>query len=215
MSPRPRLSEDETEEHARQLIEATFHVVAATGDAEPPVRSILREAGLSRQAFYRCFVSKDDLMVAVLAEGGRILGDYLRRRMAKARTPEDKIRAWITGVMRQAETAAERTRPFIVSPPEAVRGSADTIEIERPLLHMLEEVIAAGITAGLWESRRVPASDALIIYDFVFSSMRRHLVRQERPTRQTIQLLAEFALDGLRTGMTEREEATQLDASLK
>jgi hypothetical protein len=141
--------------------------------------------------FYRCFVFKDDLMAAVLAEGGRILGDYLMLRMAKARTPEEKIRAWITGVMRQAETAAERTRPFIVSPPEAVRGSTDPIEIERPLLHMLEEVIAAGVTAGLWDNCRVPATDALIIYDpslaacaaisFVMS-----------PTIQTIQLLAEF-----------------------
>jgi len=201
MSPRPRLSQEETQEHARRLIEAAFRVAAATGDAEPPVRSILREAGLSRQVFYRCFKSKDELMEAVLAEGRRILADYLMARMDLARTPEDKVRAWVTGVMRQAQavSAAERTRPFIVSPPKAVRSSEDPTLTERLVSQMLEDAIAAGSTAGSWESSD-PATDALIIHDFVFSSMRRHLAREERPSRETTERIADFALRGLGAG---------------
>jgi AcrR family transcriptional regulator len=198
MSPRPRLSQEETEEHARQFVDAAFRVAAAAGDAEPPVRSILREAGLSRQAFYRCFESKDDLMAAVLAEGRRILADYLTGRMSVARTPEEKVRAWVTGVMRQAQaaSAAERTRPFIVSPPKAIHSTEDPMATERQLSHMLADAIAAGDDDGSWESSD-PATDALIIHDFVFSSMRRHLSRDERPSRETTQRLADFALRGL------------------
>ena len=198
MSPRPRLSQGETEEHARRLIEAAFQVAAATGEAEPSVRSILREAGLSRQAFYRCFQSKDDLIAAVLAEGRRILADYLMGRMAMAQTPEDKVRAWVTGVMRQAQaaSAAERTRPFIVAPPKTVHDSEDPAETERLLTQMLEEAIAVGAADGSWQSSN-PAADALIVHDFVFSSMRRHLSRNERPSREAAQRLADFALRGL------------------
>lgn len=198
MSPRPRLTQDETEQHARQLIEAAFRVAAQTADAEPPVRSILREAGLSRQAFYRCFGSKEELMAAVLAEGRRLLADYLTARMATARTPEDKVRAWVMGVMRQAQapSAAERTRPFLGSITERVRSTINPLETERMLTHMLEDAITAGVADGSWDSAD-PVTDALIIHDIVFSSMSRHLLRNDRPSRATTERLADFALRGL------------------
>ena len=90
---RPRLTPDETDEHSRRLVEATFRVVATTGDANPSIRPILDEAGLSRQVFYRCFASKDALIGAVLAEGSRLLLEHLSARMAKAATPEAKVHA--------------------------------------------------------------------------------------------------------------------------
>jgi hypothetical protein len=46
MSPRRRFTDDEVADHARRLVEATFRVAAATGNAAPPVRPILEEAGL-------------------------------------------------------------------------------------------------------------------------------------------------------------------------
>jgi hypothetical protein len=119
-------------------------------------------------------------------------------RMVMAQTPEDKVRAWVTGIMRQAQaaSAAERTRPFIVSPPRTVSDSEDPAQTERHLTHMLEEAIAVGATDGSWQSRD-PAADALIIHDFVFSSMRRHLSRDERPSEESAHRLADFALRGL------------------
>jgi AcrR family transcriptional regulator len=195
MSPRPRVTEEETTEQARRLVEATFRVVAETGDGAPPVRSILREAGLGRQQFYRCFDSKDELMAAVLAEGRRILADYLTARMARAATPEEKVRAWVTGVMRQAQSAPERTRPFIVAPSVAATGG-EVHETEQALSSLLAGAIAQGTTEGDWESTD-PAADALIIYDFVFTAMRRHLAGEERPTRETMQHLGDFAVRGL------------------
>jgi AcrR family transcriptional regulator len=197
MSPRPRLSREETDEHARQLVEAAFRVAAATGEPEPPVHSILAEAGLSRQVFYRCFQSKENFMLAVLAEGRRVFAEYLMVRMAKASTPEEKVRAWVTGVMRQAESRAERTRPFTVSLPGVVSRSDYLTDTVRLLSRMLEDAIAAGVAEGAWRSDD-PGIDALIIHDFVIASQRRHLLRNERPSQETIRRLVEFALRGLR-----------------
>jgi AcrR family transcriptional regulator len=199
MSPRPRLTNEETDEHARRLVEAAFRVIAATGDADPPVRPILREANLSRQAFYRCFGSKSELMAAVSAEGRRLLADYLAGRMERASTPEAKVRAWVGGVMRQAEVAraAERTRPFIVYLGQ--RGDANPEEFgesERMLTSPLREAIADGTRSGAWESPD-PAIDAQIIHDYVMASLSRHLLLGVPPARATTKALADFAVRAL------------------
>ena len=85
-----------------RLVEATFRVIERTGDLEPKVSTILAEAGLSNQAFYRHFRGKHELLVAVLDEGIRGLADYLTARMAEAGSPEQAVRAWIHGIAAQA-----------------------------------------------------------------------------------------------------------------
>jgi AcrR family transcriptional regulator len=201
MSPRPRLTDEETREHAHQLVEATFRVIAATGDADPPVRPILREAGLSRQVLYRCFESKDELMAAVFAEGCQILTDYLATRLDRASTAVAKVHAWITGVMRQAEVerAAERTRPFVVSLGQrrAVNPAAFA-ESQRLHTRLLTEAIAAGSRDGSWESFD-PESDATIIHDYVIASLSRYLLLGIPPSREATQALVDFALRALST----------------
>jgi AcrR family transcriptional regulator len=195
VSPRRRITDDEVAGHVQQLVEATFRVAAATGNAAPPVRPILEEAGLSRHVFYRCFESLDDLRVAVLTEGCRQLAGYLEARIRRAQRPDGKVRAWITGVMRQAQASTERTRPFIVAPP-VWRSGRYQQETEGLFASMLAEVITQGVAEGIWGSTD-PMGDALIIHDFVFNSMRRHLFSDERPSRATVERLCDFALNGL------------------
>jgi AcrR family transcriptional regulator len=202
VSPRPRLSQDETEEHARRIVEATFRVIAAKGSADPPIRLILREAGLSRQAFYRCFGSKDDLMVAVRSEGRLILAHHLRVRMGHERGPAEKIRAWVRGVMQQAEApyAVERTRPFVLSPGgQAIMNRAESAEKERLLCEPLEEAIVA-FRAESGGDRGDPGTEALIIHDLVLGSLRRHLVIGVPPSAETVEALADFAIAGVSRG---------------
>lgn len=205
---RPRLTTDETDEHGRRLVEATFRVVAATGDPDPSIRPILDEAGLSRQAFYRCFASKDELMSAVQAEGSRLLVDYLAARVAKATTPEAKLRAWIGGMMRQAEAphAAERTRPFIASLREgSIPDPEQAATSEKHRLQTLVDLLAAGTADGTWTTTD-PEADALRIYDVVNGSLRRHLLGRRVPSRATAKELGDFALRAI--GATTSSPAT-------
>lgn len=53
-------------EDVERIIEATYRVVAESGTVDPGMREILREAGLSTQAFYRHFASKDELLLAMV-----------------------------------------------------------------------------------------------------------------------------------------------------
>src|SRR5262249_26211026 len=77
-------------------------------------RAVVQEAGLSNQAFYRHFASKDALLLAVLADGQRQLVEHLGRRVASTDDPREQVERWISGVMAQArdQDAAEATRPF-------------------------------------------------------------------------------------------------------
>ena len=56
-------------------------------------------------------------MLVLLDEGRRRLMDTLERRMRRADTPADRLRAWIEGVLAQATNpaAAARTRPWVLS----------------------------------------------------------------------------------------------------
>jgi len=66
------------------------------------VADIVATAGVSNDAFYRHFASKDALVGAILEDEMIRLASYLSHQMAKESTPEDKVRRWVEGVLSQA-----------------------------------------------------------------------------------------------------------------
>jgi AcrR family transcriptional regulator len=77
-------------DEVRRLIDAGSAVMRRTGSIDPKVGDIVREAGLSNQAFYRHFRSKDELLLAILDDGLERLVGYLEHRMAT--TPDPLVR---------------------------------------------------------------------------------------------------------------------------
>src|SRR4051812_8946015 len=94
---------ESAEVEIRALVAATFDVIATTDTVDVPIRDILDASGLSRQVFYRYFESKDELLVVVLGESRHILARYLADRMGRVQGADAQIRAWIDGVLRQAQ----------------------------------------------------------------------------------------------------------------
>ena len=183
-----------------QLVEATYRIVSRDGTVDPRVRDILLEADLSTQAFYRHFRSKDDLLLVLLDDGRRRLADYLSHRMSKARSPEAALRAWISGMLAQAQNpeAAERTRPFLVGLPRLREAFPDEhAESEAVLVGLLAAAIEEGVGAGSMGSRD-PGRDALAIYRMTVNAMETHLLARTAPGRAETSHLVEFALRALR-----------------
>jgi AcrR family transcriptional regulator len=190
----------------QQLIEATYRVVSRDGTVDPRVRDILVEAGLSTQAFYRHFRSKDDLLLVLLDDGRRRLAEYLHHRIAKARTPAAKLRAWIEGMLAQAADprAAERTRPFLTGLPRLREAfPAEHAESEAALIALLTDVIADGVRAGRLRASN-PARDALAIYRMTLAAMEEHLLARTVPSRAETAHLADFALRALSVSPSAR-----------
>jgi len=178
----------------RKLIDAAFEVMRTTGDIDPSVRDIVRGAGLSNQAFYRHFASKDALLLAVLADGHAQLVDYLRTRVSSVADPEAKIRVWVEGVMAQARhvRAAEATRPFAINgarladrfPDELAASRRDLVETLAPAVHALG-------------GRGAYAS---FICDLAIARMNDAIAHRRRPHADEIKALVSFCLGGIKHG---------------
>ena len=180
------------EHEVQALVDATYAVMRRTGSIESRVSDIVRRAGLSNQAFYRHFRSKDELLLAVLDDGQRRLVDYLEHRMAGAHDPLQQVRRWIEGVMEQARNpdAAANTRPFALHASRlADQFPGETAHSRELLVRPLRDAI----TAAGGDARR----DADAVYHLTMGSMHDALVRSETPSKRDVEHLVQFALGGI------------------
>jgi AcrR family transcriptional regulator len=188
----------------QRIVDATYRLIERTGGVDPSLRDVLTEAGLSTQAFYRFFRSKDELMMVLLDDGRRRLVGYLEHRMARAAGPEDKVGEWIRGVLAQASSpeAAARTRPFVA---EADRLAATfpaeqqaSVELLVGLLH--DAIVLMPRTSS---SRPNDSDHAAVrwgaeaVYRLTFETLHHHLTRHTTPSRDEVDHLVGFALRGL------------------
>jgi AcrR family transcriptional regulator len=176
-------------EEVRRLLDATYTVMRRTGDLDPRVTDIVREAGLSNQAFYRHFRSKDELLVAVLADGQRRLVETLRQHMDAVAAGAPRVRAWVEVVLTQARrpAAAANTRPFAINGLRlADRYPGEWGESRDELLTPLR---AAIIEAG------GDPENAALVYHLAMGTMQHALVRREQPTDADVERVVRAALE--------------------
>ena len=93
------------EEEIRKFVGAGFSLVRETGELEPKVGAIVSKAGLSNQAFYRHFSSKDEFLLAMLDEGICLLRSYLEHRIESSDAPLVRIQNFIEGLIAQRADA--------------------------------------------------------------------------------------------------------------
>jgi AcrR family transcriptional regulator len=179
-------------DEVQRLLDAGLEVMEAAGDrGGPKVADVVRTAGLSNQAFYRHFASKDDLVAAVVEAGAWRLVGYLDHRMEKVEDPFDKIRAWIEGVLSQASipSVARSTRAVMWNLrqlPAQTAGRARPAEMDRLLVGPLKAVGSAD-----------PERDAEVISAMVFGRLDGFLWVAP-PTDDDVAHVIGFCLAGIR-----------------
>lgn len=187
-------------EEIRRFLDATYAVMRHTGDLDPRVTDIVREAGLSNQAFYRHFRSKDELLVAVLADGQRRLVETLRQHMDAVALGAPRVRAWVEVVLTQARrsAAAANTRPFAINGLRlADRYPTEWGESRDELLAPLRTaIIEAGGDPG----------NAALVYHLAMGTMQHALVRREQPTDVDVERVVLAALEITSSDTARRTE---------
>lgn len=192
------------ENEVRRLVDAGFALVQRTGKLEPTVGAIVSEAGLSNQAFYKHFHSKDELLLAMLEEGIQRLRSYIEHRVASASTPRERVRNWLTGVLEQAlsDQGAAATRPFAISRSRlSERFPAEVEEAEARLMALLREEIEAGTGSGDFPDAD-PDRDARMLYSLAMGWVERRLLDPTPADRADAEHLIDFALHGLARNQT-------------
>jgi AcrR family transcriptional regulator len=193
----------------QRLLAATFVLIERTGELEPRVGDIVREAGLSNQAFYRHFPSKQALLVAVLDEGIRILASYLAHRMQAAASPTARVREWLLGLVEQAlsPAGARATRPFVLARVRLAEAYPEEVaESERQLTELVREAIRAAVAAGELPHAD-PEGDAETLRHLAMGWLEARLGGARPPDRRDAERLVDFALHGLRRGAAAGAEA--------
>ena len=181
-------------QEVQAVVDATYRLIARTGSFDPKLREILRETGLSTQAFYKHFRSKDELMLVLLDDGRRRLVGYLEHRMDKVLDPTDKLRAWIEGVLAQASDpeVAARTRPFL--------AHQDRLAEQFPEEQQQSVDLLVGLVATVIETMPGPRNkqsvrrDAQAVYELVMGTLHRHVARGTRPAPAEVDHLVRFCV---------------------
>jgi AcrR family transcriptional regulator len=179
-----------------RIVDATFELIQRTGTVDPSMRKILAEAGLSTQAFYRYFTSKDELMLALLDVGRRRLLATLERRMQRSSGPADQVRAWIEGVLAQASdpAVAARTRPWVASEQRLAELFPDEQQSSIDLLVGLLD----GPIGKLRGDKGAAHDAATLTYRLTFATLQAHLGAGTKPSARDTESLVQFCLRGTR-----------------
>ena len=181
----------EYEGEVRRLLDAALEVMRQCGiTSRPRVADIVAAAGLSNDAFYRHFRSKDALVAAILEDGAERLGSYLGHQMAKEATPEGKVRRWVEGVLSQAadEAIASTTLAVIWNGGSLGEGlTSGRPSASAPLAVLLREPFAELGSAD-------PELDASLVAHGVVGRLSDYLWERVRPTPAEIDHVAEFCL---------------------
>ncbi|HEY7106635.1 MAG TPA: helix-turn-helix domain-containing protein [Acidimicrobiia bacterium] len=182
-------------DEVRRLLDAALELMQQGGTAAPPrVADIVATAGLSNDAFYRHFPSKDALVATLIEDGAERLAGYVGHRMDKEPTAEGRVRAFVEGVLSQCdEEVAASTLAVLANAATAGRGRASRRQFASaqlaPLLRgpyadlgstdpELAASLATHATLGvltdhLWAQTRPSAEDIVAIVDFCLATVRR------------------------------------------
>jgi AcrR family transcriptional regulator len=182
--------EDQYASEVRRLLDAALEVIRRCGTtSRPRVADIVAEAGLSNDAFYRHFRSKDDLVTAILEDGGERLRSYLGYQMAKEATPEGQVRRWVRGVLSQADKDIAATTLAVLWNASALGGgpAAGRHFASEPVSSLLREpfTVLGSATAEL---------DSALASHATLGLLSDCLWREAQPTRAEVERVTTFCL---------------------
>jgi AcrR family transcriptional regulator len=173
----------------RRLLDAGLEVIQRNGtSSRPRVADIVAEAGLSNDAFYRHFPSKDALVAALLEDGTERLASYVTHQMSKESTPEGKVRRWIEAVLSQARSdIAETTLAILWNGSSSGGVDSGRHPASATLSTLLREPFAA---LGSDD----PALDASLAAHATFGTLSDFLWRRAEPTPAELDSIVGFCL---------------------
>jgi TetR/AcrR family transcriptional regulator len=156
-------------QQVRSMLDAALRLIREKGDSFT-TQELVKEAGVALQTFYRYFASKDELLLAVIADA---MTDACARWEAAASELPDpiaRLRFYITTIVEELDREAGEggTARFVVSTHWRLHRvfPNELAEAEKPLADLLLIEINAATKAGLLRPSN-PEWDAWFIVELV------------------------------------------------
>ena len=196
--PDPRARQIET---TARLVESARELVWDAGGPSFTVTQVVAAAGTSLKSFYRCFASKDELLVALFEDDARRGADALSAMVDVEAEPLERLRVVVVGLFRfltvegRLPYAAALVREHLrlaESHPDQLRG------VLHPFVAVFEDAVAAAQGTGAvrpGDARR----DARTLFHLVLSHLHALICHQiEEPPIEVAEELWAFCAAALR-----------------
>ncbi|WP_280305259.1 TetR/AcrR family transcriptional regulator [Nocardia abscessus] len=177
----------------RKLLDAALTVISAAGTAgRPRVADIVAAAGLSNDAFYRHFPSKDALVAALLEDGAERLTGYVAHQMGKEADPRARVRRWVAAILAQAreQTAAATLAVLWNAAGPGLGLAAGPGAVDNALAALLRDTLAELGSAA-------PDSDAALIAHATIGTLAERLRQRSEPSPDDVERITAFCLRAL------------------
>lgn len=146
----PKLLERTREQRRRQLLDAAWRCIAREGYRDLTVDDVCADAGLSKGAFYSHFVSKEELLLGLIADDAAAIARVAEAPATLRLGPVQRIRKVTELMLMQgAEPARVQLRADVwgaVQTYPAIRAAITSVvaERQRVLRQWVEEAVAIG-----------------------------------------------------------------------
>jgi AcrR family transcriptional regulator len=173
----------------QRLIASARALANETGSAAFTVAQVTAHAGLSLKAFYTSFRSKDDLLLALLAEDSRHGAEFLAVGIG-ARTGDDGLRAYVSGLF------------DMLTPPGALGYAGVLVREQRRLSELRDEELRVALAPlvdllALKIDTDDPKRDARTMFAVLLEGIHDVVVGRVADPRELAGYLQEFCLRGV------------------
>jgi AcrR family transcriptional regulator len=159
-------------ERSARLVAAARDLADERGSAAFTVHEVARRGGSSLKGFYRCFASKDDLLVALLAEDSLLGAEILDVRVGTETEPAARLRAYLCGLFELLthQGAVGYARVLVREHVRLGEARADDLRAAlAPMVDVLEREIASAYASS---ARRGDAQrDAQTVFALVLDGI--------------------------------------------
>ncbi|BBY02533.1 TetR/AcrR family transcriptional regulator [Mycobacterium seoulense] len=114
----------------QHIIDAAYRCLDRSGESLTSITEILDEAGLGTRAFYRNFSTKHDLLLEMFRRDRKAVQEQLREVVARAETPVEALRSWMTHMFELVSNPRKRKRVAIFYSEELRRTPGYARELE-------------------------------------------------------------------------------------
>jgi AcrR family transcriptional regulator len=173
----------------QRLIASARALANETGSAAFTVAQVTAHAGLSLKAFDTSFRSKDDLLLALLAEDSRHGAEFLAAGIG-ARTGDDGLRAYVSGLF------------DMLTPPGALGYAGVLVREQRRLSELRDEELRVALAPlvdllALKIDTDDPKRDARTMFAVLLEGIHDVVVGRVADPRELAGYLQEFCLRGV------------------
>ena len=114
----------------QHIIDAAYRCLDRNSESSASITEILDEAGLGTRAFYRNFSTKHDLLLEMFRRDREAVQAQLREVVARAETPVEALRSWMTHLFELVSNPRKRKRVAIFYSEELRRTPGYARELE-------------------------------------------------------------------------------------